>query len=156
MKDIITQSRSNANRKMNVKLKNEGHIVKLGHRRLDAIPLVDSHKEAVILVAPAPSQFQKLVQNNQQKLHQLQQKPSTNSNSFFFLPSEKSALFHSSSPRTLQDPSNHQLPEKTCKPTVESCVQNPQNTKHIVGRKQSSKSYAIMANTSPVKGIILI
>ena len=156
MKDIITKSRSNANRKMNAKLKNEGHTIKSGRRRLDAIPLVDSHREAVIPVAPAPSQFQKLVQNNRQKLHPLQQEPSTSSNSSFPLPSEQSAPFHSPSPRTLQAPSNHQSPEKICKPRVESCVQNPQNTKHTAGRKQSSKSHAIMANIFPVKGIILI
>lgn len=123
---------------------------------LDAIPLGDSRREAVIPVAPAPSQFQKLVQSNRQKLHPLQQEPSTGSNFFFPLFSEKSAPFHSSSPRTLQGPSNHQSPEKICKPKVELCVQNPQNTKHTASRNQSSKSQAIIANRPPIKGNILI
>lgn len=120
MKDIITQSRSNANGKNNTKLKNEGHTIKSGRRRLDAIPLIDSRGETVIAVAPAPSQFKKSVQNNRQKLHPLQQEPSTSSNSFFPIPSKKSAPFHSSSPRTLQAPSNHQSPEKTESPKYET------------------------------------
>lgn len=130
MKDIITQSRSNANRKINAQLKNEGHSVKSRRRRLDAIPLVDSRREAVIPVAPAPSQLQKSVRSNRQKLHPLQQEPSTSSNSSILFSSENSALFHSSSPRTLQGPSNHQSPEKICNTRVELCIQNSQNTKH--------------------------
>lgn len=75
MKDIIMQSRSNANQKMNAKLKNKGYIAKSGRRRLDAIPLVDPHREAVTPIAPAPSQFQKSVQNSRQKLHSFQEEP---------------------------------------------------------------------------------
>lgn len=156
MKDIITQSRSNANRKLNAQLKNEGHSIKSGRRRLDVIPLVDSRKEAVIPVAPAPSQFQKSIQNNRQKLHPLWQEPLTSSNSSFPFLSEKSAPFHSSSPRTLQGSSNHQSPEKICKPRVESCVQDPQNTKHTASHNQSSKSQPMLANRPPIKGIISI
>lgn len=137
---------------MNAKLKNKGYIVKSRRRRLDAIPLVHPHREAVIPVAPAPSQFQKSVQNSRQKLHSLQEEPQLVATP---PPSEKSAPFHSSSMRKLQAPSNHQSPEIS-KSKVESCVRSPQNTKHSTGRKQSSKSHAIMANTHPVKGIILI
>ena len=156
MKDIITQSRSNANRKINVQLKNEGHSIKSGRRRLDAIPLIDSRKKTAIPVAPAPSQFPKLVQSNRQRLHPLQQELSTSNNSFFPLPSEKSASFHSFSPRTLQGSSNQQSPEKICKPRVELCIQNPQNTKHTSSRNQSSKSHTILVNTPRIKGVILI
>ena len=92
---------------MNTKLKNEGYIIKLGRHCLDRIPLVDSHREAVIFVAFVQSQFQKSVQINLQKLHQLQQKPLTSSNSFFFFLSKKLVPFHLSSLTILHGPSNY-------------------------------------------------
>lgn len=57
------------------KTKKKGYIVKSGRRRLDAIPLVDPHREAVTPIAHALSQFQKSVQNSRQKLHSLQEEP---------------------------------------------------------------------------------
>lgn len=105
MKDIITQSRSNANRKMNAKLKKEGHVIKSGRRRLDATPLPHSPMDLSIPVAPTLPRLPDLLKKNKEKLHPLQEQTSLNAKLISPYSIQGSASSEISSPETLKAPS---------------------------------------------------
>lgn len=101
MKDIITQSRSNANRKLNAKLKQEGQIVKPGRRRLDVLPPFESTTKTSIPVAPSPAHFERLPPKTERVLHLLKEQPCLDSRIHSKTLAEQFTLAGSLSPGTL-------------------------------------------------------
>lgn len=106
MKDIITQSRSNAKRKQNAKLKKEGHIIKPGRPRLDALPSQESLGNISIPVAPASIELQNTIPKTKSPLRPLQHQilPHNNSTILNYAP-KLGASTQSSSPGTLMNTS---------------------------------------------------
>lgn len=71
MKDIITQSRSNSQRKQNAKMKKEGHIIKPGRPRLDTFLSEKPMGNLLIPVAPASIELENVISKTKSPLRPL-------------------------------------------------------------------------------------
>lgn len=145
MKDISTQSRSNANRKINAKLK-KGHVIKSGRRRLDATSLPQLPMDLSIPVAPALPQLPNIHKKNKEKLHPLQEQTSLNAKLVFPYLIQRSASSEISSPGTLNAPSVYSSPHKSSCPienpfTKDSLHKNNSTARILSKRLSSSYRY---------------
>lgn len=156
MKDIITQSRFNTNRRMNAKLKKEGHVIKSGRRRLDATPLPHSLIDLSIPIAPRLPHLFDRPQKNKKKLHPLQEQTSSNAKLVFPYPIQKSATFGMSSPGTLKAPSVYNSPHKSNYPIENSYTRNSKPENHSTARILSNGRYPVITTTTSTKGIPFI
>lgn len=156
MKDFISQSRSNANRKINAKLKNEGHVIKSGRRGLDAIPLPHSPMELSILVAPILPHLPDLPKKNKEKLHPLQEQASLNTKVVFPYSIQGSASSDIPSPGTLKAPSTHGSMHKSCFSIKNSLTRDSEHENNSIGRISSKGFRPVIATITPAKGIFSV